>query len=158
MERRGASFKGNIDRSWKCQIFKRCCKWEITRNQDHTVTKKWSLLETSDEVPTRQGEQAKVNVSLVNLLLVIVLQFSFCSFIFLVLPTIRYTTEVGWLEFINHLMEAIKKRLSFGHYPKAALTPPLILDIREVTFLLVHFEQPWGNFFIGPKLKYLPNI
>ena len=35
-----------------------------------------------------------------------------------------------------------KKRLSFGHCPNVALTPPLILDILEVTFLLVTFGQP----------------
>ena len=40
------------------------------------------------------------------------------------------------------LREAIKKRLSFGHCPKGASTTPLILDIREVTFVSAHFGQP----------------
>ena len=28
---------------------------------------------------------------------------------------------------------------------------PLILNIREVTFVLAHFGHPWGNFFKGPN-------
>jgi hypothetical protein len=35
-----------------------------------------------------------------------------------------------------------EKRLSFGHCPKVALTPPPpLLDTREVTFLSAHFGQ-----------------
>ena len=41
---------------------------------------------------------------------------------------------------VTSLREAIKKRLSFGHCPKVAT--PLILDTREVTFVLAHFGQP----------------
>ena len=61
---------------------------------------------------------------------------------------------------VTRLRKAIKKRLSFGHCPKEALAPPppLILDIREVTFVSADFVQPLGNFCIGPKLKYLPKI
>ena len=51
-----------------------------------------------------------------------------------------------------------KKRISFGHCPKVALTPPLILDTHEVTFVSAHFGQPWGNFCKGPKFEYLLNI
>ena len=36
--------------------------------------------------------------------------------------------------------------------------PPSIFDIREVTFVLAHFGQTWGNFCIGNIFKYLPNI
>ena len=44
----------------------------------------------------------------------------------------------------TRLREAIKKkkRLSFGHCPKVALTPPPILDILDVNFLSVTFGQP----------------
>ena len=35
---------------------------------------------------------------------------------------------------------------------------PLILDIHEATFVSAHFGQPSGNFCIGLKLKYVPNI
>ena len=36
--------------------------------------------------------------------------------------------------------------------------PPLILDIHEVPFVSAHFGQLRGNFCIGLKLKYVPNI
>ena len=50
-----------------------------------------------------------------------------------------------------------KKACFFWTLSKSSLDPtPLILDIRGVTFVSAHFGQPWGNFWVGPKLKYLP--
>ena len=56
------------------------------------------------------------------------------------------------------IREAIKKRLSFGHFSKVALTPSLILDIREVTFVSAFLDNREVTFVKGQKFKYLPNI
>ena len=46
-----------------------------------------------------------------------------------------------------------------GRHPEAkVILRDQDLEILEVTFELAHFGQPWGNFYLGQKFKYLPNI
>ena len=65
----------------------------------------------------------------------------------------------GWSQGLLYLLTyGSHKKVFLLDIVKKGARPPLILDIREVTFVSAHFGQPWGNFCKGPKIKYLPNI
>ena len=61
----------------------------------------------------------------------------------------------------REVREAIKIASFFWTLSKSGLKQPplplLILDTREVIFVLANFGQAWSNFCKGPKLKYLPH-